>query len=152
MAKNNRTCHVCGNSYRFCPSCAEFADWEYWHVMFHDQNCHDIWYTLGDFEDGKITKEEAIEKMKKLDTSKIVNKHVIESYNKLFDIKPEIEEEKVEVVSKPDAVEAAVQAIEKAFDIVPDNSSTDAEDEAKAEEKKSEEFKKPQQKYHNKKK
>ena len=115
---NNRTCHVCGASYRFCPSCAEFEGWEYWHVMFHNKNCHDIWYALSDFEDGKITREEAKEILSKLDTSKIVNKHVIESYNKLYEINKVVEEPSTEEVveeKKIDAVEAAMIQLDKAL-------------------------------------
>lgn len=100
--KNNRTCFVCSRSYRFCPTCAEYESWPYWHVMFHDANCHDIWYVLSDFENGVITKEEAIEKMNHLDASVIDknNKNVMDSYNKLFGLKKEDDS----LFSKPEHV------------------------------------------------
>lgn len=59
---NNRICTVCKIPYRYCFSCSEFSDttkYPTWMAMFHDANCRSIFYTAYDYENGKITKEEA---------------------------------------------------------------------------------------------
>lgn len=79
-----RTCLVCGKKYRFCHSCSEYETWPMWYNLFHDENCHEIWYTLCDFESGKLTKEEAQKKFEELDASIIINESASQSYKKLF--------------------------------------------------------------------
>lgn len=88
MANNQRICLCCGKTYRYCSHCDE-KKFPTWYALFHDENCHDIWYILSDFESGILTKEEAQEKMKVLNPSVITNKDALVSYRKLFDIAEE---------------------------------------------------------------
>ena len=109
-----RTCSVCSARYRFCPHCAEYELWPYWYVMFHDAQCHDIWYTLSDYEDGKLSKEDAYEKIKQFDMSIVKNENVLLSYYKLLaDVgipqEPKKEEKKEEATQPLSVSEELIQ-------------------------------------------
>ena len=54
--KGDRIRHTCQSGYRYCPGCTEFKDMPYYMFMFCSQNCKDIWDTLSEFEDGKLSK------------------------------------------------------------------------------------------------
>lgn len=56
--KKNRTCIVCSEKYRYCPSCAEFAHLEPWHSIFHDDNCREIFNAVSAYLGKEKTKEE----------------------------------------------------------------------------------------------
>ena len=67
--KNNRTCIICGRSYRYCPTCGEDTGKPTWYAIFDGENCHDIYETCVAYRDKNITVKEAYEKMNKLDLS-----------------------------------------------------------------------------------
>ncbi len=75
MAKNNHKCIVCGTEYRYCPNCIEFDKMPRWMSLFCGQNCHDVFQVACDFENGDISKEDAIKELGKLDISKRVVYH-----------------------------------------------------------------------------
>ncbi len=104
MAKSNtRVCLTCGCHYKYCAHrCGEDEKKPLWHTLFHNQNCHDIWYVLSDYESGKLSKEEALNQIKKLDVSVVTNKEALKSYEKLLnDTKPVINEESAPVEEIP---------------------------------------------------
>ena len=69
MSRLNRECLICHARYKFCPSCSEDAKKPLWMALFCSDNCHEIYTTLTDYRDGKLTKQEAFDKLKTLDTS-----------------------------------------------------------------------------------
>lgn len=69
MSKLNRTCTVCGKKYRYCPSCYEDRNMENWHIMFHDENCKDIFTILTDNFNGHLSDSETLKKIQKCDLS-----------------------------------------------------------------------------------
>ena len=69
--KNNRTCIICGQNYRYCSACGEDAGKPTWYFIFDGENCHDIYETCVAYRDKIITQKEAYEKISSLDTSKL---------------------------------------------------------------------------------
>lgn len=65
----NRTCAICGKAYRYCPSCYEDRHLENWHIMFHDENCKNIFHILTDNYFSHISDTAAAEKLGKCDLS-----------------------------------------------------------------------------------
>ena len=120
MANNQRICLCCGKTYRYCSHCDE-KKFPTWYALFHDENCHDIWYILSDFESGILTKEEAQEKMKVLNPSVITNKDALVSYRKLFDIaeEPVIDEPQVEPVQNTESEVSAVEEVPVVDEVIP---------------------------------
>lgn len=112
---SNRKCILCQKTYEYC-NCDKYKDYPKWFVMFHDVNCHEIWYVLSDFESGLITRQEALERMKALDPSVIKNENALVSYKKLLGE----DEAKVEEPTLAEApVEEAPADPEPAADPVP---------------------------------
>lgn len=71
MAKLNRKCIICGTRYSYCPHCSEDANKPTWMAIFCGENCKDIYTTLDDFRDGRISKEDAQTVLNGLDLSPI---------------------------------------------------------------------------------
>ncbi len=159
--KHERICAICKNTYNYCPVCDEYQHMEPWHLRWCSKSCMEVDSLLSSWGAHQISSAEAAEQLKTHDLSRMEywNDNYKAAYNQIMaeangapegenflDKFKAVEAEAVadkEADHAPDPVEAAVEALGKALD---------AEDEAKAEEKKAEEFKKPQQKYHNKKK
>lgn len=82
MAKKNmRICCVCHREYNFCPVCnSEDANKPSWHFAYCSENCKEIYEATAGFEDGRVTNEEAMERLEKLDLSH--QHHFGESYQK----------------------------------------------------------------------
>lgn len=72
MKKTNRTCIVCGERYYYCPSCQDDMR-PTWHVLFHEENCKNIFNILENHFLEKISTESAYEQLNKCDLSKIDN-------------------------------------------------------------------------------
>lgn len=70
MAKNNRICKVCGESYSYCPTCGGASANEKYKIMFCSKNCKDIFDTCSAYNVGVINKETATTRLKELDLSK----------------------------------------------------------------------------------
>ncbi|MEG0899818.1 MAG: hypothetical protein RSF40_08945 [Oscillospiraceae bacterium] len=87
MAKQNRTCHVCGERYYYCSStsCGESFDKPTWMVLFHDENCKNIWDAISDHFYKKISDEEAIDRLNKCDLSQRCNFNFSSDINKDLD-------------------------------------------------------------------
>ena len=155
--KHERICAICKTTYNYCPICDEYQHMEPWHLRWCSKSCLEIDSLLSSWGAHQITSAEAAEQLKAHDLSRMEywNDNYKAAYNQIMaeangapegeNFLDKFKAAEAEAVADhaPDPVEAAVEALGKALD---------AEDEAKAEEKKSEEFKKPQQKYHNKKK
>ena len=94
MAENNKKCFVCGNEYRYCPHCAEFAYAPSWMDMYDTEECKTIDRVLGSFWFKHITKDQAIEKLKGINLNKVTNKNLLVAVKELQ--KDEVEQPKEE--------------------------------------------------------
>ena len=65
--KNNRKCVCCGKEYYFCPSCSSSAKEPSWKTIYCSNNCRKVFMTVTDFNYKEITKEQAVENLKKCD-------------------------------------------------------------------------------------
>lgn len=68
MAKNNRTCIVCGKQYSYCPNC-DGIEKPLWLSIYHSDNCREIFQVINQHQFQHISDEDAIAKLKKLDLS-----------------------------------------------------------------------------------
>lgn len=64
MAKLNRTCFTCGEKHSYCPDCYDDRHLESWHIMFHDENCKNVFNIINQYFYSHITTEEAIKQLK----------------------------------------------------------------------------------------
>lgn len=83
MAKLNRICFTCGKKHSYCPSCYDDRHLETWHIMFHDENCKNIFNIINQYFYKHITIENAKLQLEKCDLNELNNFNV--------DIKNEIE-------------------------------------------------------------
>lgn len=73
MASKHRVCYLCGEMYRYCPNCSEYAGKPAFLSTFHNGNCKLIFQTCTDFNMNLITKEQAVEILSHCDLSKKEN-------------------------------------------------------------------------------
>lgn len=60
MARSyKRTCLVCQQEYEYCMHCDKFAKLPKWMMLFHDDNCREIFNTMSAYENAEISKDEA---------------------------------------------------------------------------------------------
>ncbi len=95
--KKNRQCIICKHCYSYCSSCAADANKPTWMAIFCGQNCKDIYTTLDDFRDGRISKENAKAILDTLDLSPIekLPKNFQEIFNEIM-VKEEIITEEIQ--------------------------------------------------------
>lgn len=76
-----RTCCVCRREHLFCPQCRpEDRNKPTWYFAYCSENCKDIYTVTSDYEDKKISADDAKKQLDKLDLSQIAN--LGESYQK----------------------------------------------------------------------
>nr|DAG57829.1 MAG TPA: DNA gyrase inhibitor [Caudoviricetes sp.] len=79
--KGLRMCCVCHEEYSFCPVCnSEDRNKPTWYFAYCSENCKDIYTVTSDYEDKKISADDAKKQLDKLDLSQIAN--FGESYQK----------------------------------------------------------------------
>lgn len=79
--KGLRMCCVCHEEYSFCPVCnSEDRLKPTWHFAYCSENCKNIYTVTSDYEDKKISADDAKKQLNKLDLSHIAN--FGESYQK----------------------------------------------------------------------
>lgn len=71
--KKSRICCVCHNEYTYCPRCNEDKSKPTWYFSFCSENCKEIYQTTSQFENGIISKEDALSKLSELDISGLKN-------------------------------------------------------------------------------
>lgn len=69
MSRPNRICTICKCHYSYCPTCLKDINKPTWRAAFCCDNCHDLYNVINDYRCKKITKEEALNKLKPLDLS-----------------------------------------------------------------------------------
>lgn len=87
MAAPNRTCVVCGERYYYCSStsCSESFYKPNWMIMFHDENCKNIFTIISEHYHKRLTDEEAIKQLEQCDLSKIDDFNFSEDVRKDLD-------------------------------------------------------------------
>lgn len=90
--KNNKKCIVCGTKYTYCPTCAEFANVEVWHNIYHDKNCKEIFEIATDFNAKALDKDVAKERLGKCDLSnkKSFHNSILKAINEINEIVDEV--------------------------------------------------------------
>lgn len=88
IKKGMRTCCVCHREYMYCPVCnPEDRQKPTWYYAYCGENCKDIYTVTSDYENGKISADDAKQQLDKLDLSKIADfgesyKNAIDKINK----------------------------------------------------------------------
>lgn len=77
MAARTRECYLCGEKYRYCPSCSQDKYKPAWMANFHSEDCKNIFQICTDFNLGIKTKHEAQVALEQCDLS---NKENFKSY------------------------------------------------------------------------
>jgi len=61
MSEHNRVCKTCQTVYKYCPNCYKDRYLPTWMVMFHEENCKNIFKILCDDYYKHISREKSIE-------------------------------------------------------------------------------------------
>lgn len=77
MARRQRECYLCGESYKYCSTCSQDRMKPSWMAEFHSENCKNIFDIATRFNMNLLTKEEAKAAMEKCD---LTNKENFKSY------------------------------------------------------------------------
>lgn len=96
MAVRNRTCYLCGKSYKYCNTCSQDRMKPAWMDLFHSENCKNIFDICTRFNMKITSKEDAQEELIACDLS---NQSNFVSYVQ-NDIEVIFAEESHEVVEK----------------------------------------------------
>ena len=101
MTNNNRTCIVCGKSYKYCSNCAEYSNLEIWHNIFHDANCKEIYNAVSMY--GKVSKEETKARLDKCNLSNKSNfhKNIVKVIDEIYAVQ---EQTSTIVVNEPEII------------------------------------------------
>lgn len=72
MAEKNRTCIICGEKYTWCNNCSDNKNkHETWRNLYCSKNCMNIFNILSDHAFKHIDDQQAKEKLKNVDLSKL---------------------------------------------------------------------------------
>lgn len=108
MAKNNRTCSVCGKHYSYCNNCSSDNSKPSWMTMFCSENCKDLFMTATDYFAGEITPSKAKAVLNKLDISNTnIKPSVLRMIDELKDVASE-EITEADIQTEPVVFEQAV--------------------------------------------
>lgn len=77
MARRQRECYLCGESYKYCPTCSQDRTKPSWMTEFHSESCKDIFDICTRYNLGMMSKIEAQEA---LSTCDLTNKTNFKSY------------------------------------------------------------------------
>lgn len=69
MKKYTKICKTCGKEYQYCAYCNEFSHLPTWMILFHDENCKDIWFAISDYYTEAKSNEEIKAKLLSCDLS-----------------------------------------------------------------------------------
>lgn len=75
MSKINHYCYTCGTGYYYCSTCskAHSEGYETWHIMFHDNNCRQIFDILQKHYIKEYSDTEAYRLLSECDLSQLEN-------------------------------------------------------------------------------
>ena len=77
MAKRDRKCYLCGEKYKYCPTCSDDRMKPAFMSEFHSENCKNIFEICTNFNMGLMSKPEAKTALDKCD---LANKENFKSY------------------------------------------------------------------------
>ena len=77
MAKRDRKCYLCGESYKYCPTCSQDRVKPAWMAEFHSEDCVRIFDICTRFNMQQMSKAEAQDA---LSTCDLTNKANFKSY------------------------------------------------------------------------
>lgn len=77
MARRNRKCYLCGESYQYCPTCSQDRAKPSWMAEFHSEDCMKIFDICTRFNMGLMSKAESQEALSACD---LTNKANFKSY------------------------------------------------------------------------
>lgn len=77
MARRQRECYLCGESYQYCGSCSQDRMKPAWMSEFHEENCKNIFDICTRFNMNMISKDEAKAALEQCD---LTNKANFKSY------------------------------------------------------------------------
>lgn len=109
MKKDNRVCICCGNSYKYCNSCSEYATLPQWKNIYDKIECKVVFDVATDYNAKQITKEEAKAMLSEYDVknitmneslAKIINEILGSNTVKVEKTETKVEEKATEVVGK----------------------------------------------------
>lgn len=70
MARDDKTCIVCGKAYKYCEGCPSKYDiTQTWRNIFCSENCREVYHVYDSIKAGKLKDEEAGKMLSKYDTS-----------------------------------------------------------------------------------
>lgn len=69
MARRNRECYLCGQDYKYCPTCSQDKNKPSWMSEFHSENCKNIFQICTEFNLGIVEKYEAQAALEQCDLS-----------------------------------------------------------------------------------
>lgn len=111
-----KKCKCCGTDYLYCFHCDADKNKPTWMMMFHDDNCRNIFQIITDFNANELSKKEAIDKLNNCDLSnrKSFLEPIQNGLNEIFGTKVSEEViEKVEVVNKVDEAQESLDKPDK---------------------------------------
>lgn len=73
MGRRNRECYLCGEDYKYCPTCSQDRMKPSWMAEFHEENCKNIFDICTRFNMNLMSKSEAQEALKACDLSNKAN-------------------------------------------------------------------------------
>lgn len=111
MGKRDRKCYLCGEGYKYCPTCSQDRMKPSWMGEFHSESCKNIFDICTRFNIGMISKARAQDELKSCDLSNKANfaSYVIRDLENIFAEEPKKKSKKVE----PVAIEPEHEVVEK---------------------------------------
>ena len=103
MGRKTRECYLCGESYKYCPTCSQDKMKPSWMAEFHSESCKNIFDTCTRFNMGMMSKTEAQDALKSCDLS---NKTNFKSYVQ-HDLEVIFEEEPIVVTLEAEIKEVS---------------------------------------------
>lgn len=70
MPQANRVCKTCGTQYYFCTNCDKTLNSPQWMLMWHSENCKNVFEIVSDYVQKRISKADAKTRIQKCDLRK----------------------------------------------------------------------------------
>ncbi len=70
MGLTNRVCKTCGKEYYYCSNCDKTLNSPQWMLMWHDENCKNVFEIVSDYVQKHISKDEAKKRLSACDLTK----------------------------------------------------------------------------------
>lgn len=106
MAKRDRKCYLCGEKYKYCPTCSDDRMKPAFMAEFHTENCKNIFEICTNFNMGMQTKYEAKAALEQCDLSNKANfkTFVQRDLENIFKEEPKTKRFKKEIVEEHEVV------------------------------------------------